>query len=252
MQKYITRALLGALVLSGACKEGLSAPSQDALVAGTQQPVQNLVTGILATDRGQASAFSYLLYGETMARNSARIDPNEPRYINELIAVPIDNSDFIGSSGWTNGFQTARASNQLLTGRDARRDGARAIRPRCAVSCRRSRRWTTSESCSCAIRLALRSRATIRRRSIHSERRVPCSRTSRRFSIPATRTSPPAALMRRCRSRCRAATPDERRLHEDGESRAVQPRPRRRSGRDARVRPADAMLDVLRRRRSRR
>jgi hypothetical protein len=116
MHKYITRALLGALVLSGACKEGLSAPSQDNLVAGTQQPVQNLVTGILATDRGQASAFSYLLYGETMARNSARIDPNEPRYINELIAVPIDNSDFIGSSGWTPGFQTARASNQLLTG----------------------------------------------------------------------------------------------------------------------------------------
>jgi starch-binding outer membrane protein, SusD/RagB family len=116
MQKYITRALLGALVLSGACKEGLSAPSQDALVAGSSQPVQNLVTGILATDRTQASAFSYLLYGETMARNSARIDPNEPRYINELIAVPIDNSDFIGSSGWTGGFQTARAANQLLTG----------------------------------------------------------------------------------------------------------------------------------------
>ena len=116
MQKYITRALLGALVLSGACKEGLSAPSQDALVAGSSQPVQNLVTGILATDRSQASAFSYLLYGETMARNSARIDPNEPRFINELIAVPIDNSDFIGTSGWTGGFQTVRASNQLLTG----------------------------------------------------------------------------------------------------------------------------------------
>ena len=116
MQKYITRALIGALAFSGACKEGLSAPSQDNLVAGSQQPVQNLVTGILATDRGQASTFAYLLYPETMARNTARIDPNEPRFINELIAVPIDNSDFIGASGWTNGFQTARASNQLLTG----------------------------------------------------------------------------------------------------------------------------------------
>lgn len=116
MHRYITRALLGALVVSAACNEGLSAPSQDALVAGTQQPVQNLVTGILATDRGQGSAFAYILYPETMARNTAYLTTNEPRFINELIGVPIDPSDFIGASGWTNGFQTARASNQLLTG----------------------------------------------------------------------------------------------------------------------------------------
>jgi starch-binding outer membrane protein, SusD/RagB family len=112
----IKAALAGVLVLCGACKEGLSAPSQDAIVAGSAQPLQNLVTGIAATDRGQGSAFAYLLYPETMARNTARIDPNEPRFINELIAVPIDNSDFIGSSGWTAGFQTARAANQLLSG----------------------------------------------------------------------------------------------------------------------------------------
>src|SRR4051812_42452229 len=116
MKKTNIAALAGALFLCGACKEGLSAPSQDAIVAGSAQPLQNLVTGILATDRGQASAFSYLLYPETMARNTARLDTNEPRYVNELIAVPIDNSDFIGSSGWTAGFQTARASNQLLSG----------------------------------------------------------------------------------------------------------------------------------------
>jgi hypothetical protein len=116
MQKHIIGTLIGALAVCAACHEPLSSPSQDALVAGSAQPVQNLVTGILATDRGQGSAFSYILYPETMARNTARIDPNEPRFINELIAVPIDNSDFIGSSGWTAGYQTARASNQLLTG----------------------------------------------------------------------------------------------------------------------------------------
>jgi hypothetical protein len=116
MQKHIFGALIGALAVCSACREPLSSPSQDALVAGSAQPVQNLVTGILATDRTQGTAFSYLLYPETMARNTARIDPNEPRFINELIAVPIDNSDFIGSSGWTGGYQTARASNQLLTG----------------------------------------------------------------------------------------------------------------------------------------
>lgn len=116
MKKQTFAALAGALVFCGACKEGLSAPSQDAIVAGSAQPVQNLVTGVLATDRGQASAFSNLLYPETMARNTAYLTTNEPRFINELIAVPIDNSDFIGSSGWTAGYQTARAANQLLTG----------------------------------------------------------------------------------------------------------------------------------------
>jgi starch-binding outer membrane protein, SusD/RagB family len=117
MHRHLLGTLLGALVVCGAaCSEPLSSPSQDALVAGSAQPVQNLVTGILATDRGQGSAFSYILYPETMARNTARIDPNEPRYINELIAVPIDNTDFIGTSGWTAGYQTARASDQLLTG----------------------------------------------------------------------------------------------------------------------------------------
>jgi hypothetical protein len=115
MKKLIT-GLAGALVLCGACREGLSAPSQDAIVAGSAQPLQNLVTGVAATDRGQASAFAYILYPETMARNTARIDPNEPRFINELIAVPIDNSDFIGASGWTAGYQTVRAADQILTG----------------------------------------------------------------------------------------------------------------------------------------
>ncbi|HEX4684516.1 MAG TPA: hypothetical protein VH277_17485 [Gemmatimonadaceae bacterium] len=116
MKKQTMAALAGVVFLCGACKEGLSAPSQDNIVAGSAQPVQNLVTGILATDRGQGTATSNLLYPETMARNTAYLTTNEPRFVNELIGVPIDNSDFIGSSGWTAGYQTARASNQLLTG----------------------------------------------------------------------------------------------------------------------------------------
>jgi len=113
--KKLIAAFAAALALCG-CNEGLAYPSQDAIVAGTAQPIQNLVTGVAATDRGQASAFSYLLYPETMARNTAYLTTNEPRFVNELIAVPIDNSDFIGTSGWTAGFQTARAVNQILNG----------------------------------------------------------------------------------------------------------------------------------------
>ncbi len=113
MKKTIV-ALVGALTLTTACKDSLSAPSQDQVVAGSAQPVQNLVTGIVAQDRASASAFSYLLYPETEARNTVRIDPNEPRFINELIAVPIDPSDFIGGSGWNGYYSAIRAANQFI------------------------------------------------------------------------------------------------------------------------------------------
>jgi hypothetical protein len=108
-------ALAGVLALCGACKDSLNAPSQDNIVAGTAQPLQNLVTGVIAQDRASAMAFSYLLYPETEARNSVRIDPNEPRFISELIAVPIDPTDFIGGSGWTAYYAGIRAANQLIT-----------------------------------------------------------------------------------------------------------------------------------------
>lgn len=116
MTKRHLAALAAALAFTGACNEGLSAPSQDAIVAGSAQPIQNLVTGVVASDRSNGSAFSYLLYPETMARNTVRIDPNEPRFINELINVPIDNSDFIGGSGWSGQYQTIRAAQQIIAG----------------------------------------------------------------------------------------------------------------------------------------
>jgi len=94
--KTTIAAMAAALALCAGCKDSLSAPSQDNVVAGTAQPIQNLVTGVIAQDRASAMAFSYLLYPEGEARNSLRIDSNEPRFINELIAVPIDPSDFIG------------------------------------------------------------------------------------------------------------------------------------------------------------
>jgi hypothetical protein len=113
MKKTIA-AMLATIALCASCKDALNAPSQDNVVAGSAQPIQNLVTGIIATDRSAAMTFGYLLYPETEARNTVRIDPNEPRFINELIAVPIDPSDFIGASTWTGFYQAIRASNQLI------------------------------------------------------------------------------------------------------------------------------------------
>ena len=114
MKKFI--AGLSVLAVCAACKEPLGSPSLDNVLAGSAQPLQNLVTGIIAQDRVNATRFAYLLYPETQARNTLRIDSNEPRYINELINLPIDPSDFIGGSGWTEGYQTIRSANALLNG----------------------------------------------------------------------------------------------------------------------------------------
>jgi len=113
MKKFIA-GFTAVLAVCAACKEPLGSPSRDNVVAGTAQPLQNLVTGVIAQDRTQATRFAYLLYLETEARNTLRMDSNEPRYINELIGVPIDPSDFIGGAGWTEGYQTIRAANLLL------------------------------------------------------------------------------------------------------------------------------------------
>ncbi|HZI41957.1 MAG TPA: hypothetical protein VFD67_09650, partial [Gemmatimonadaceae bacterium] len=112
--KNVIAAVVASLALCAGCKDSLSAPSQDNVVAGTAQPIQNLVTGVVAQDRAAAVAFSYLLFPETEARNTLRIDSNEPRYINELIAVPIDPSDFIGGSAWNAYYTAIRAANQVI------------------------------------------------------------------------------------------------------------------------------------------
>ena len=108
-------ALAGTLVLAGACREPLGTPNEDAPVQGAPVTTQNLVGGVVSQGRINGSAFSYLLYPEGLARNALRPDPNEPRYISELIAIPIDNSDFLGGSGWTGFYQGIRSANQALT-----------------------------------------------------------------------------------------------------------------------------------------
>jgi hypothetical protein len=112
--KQTIAAVASVLVLASACKEPLSAPNEDAPLASSTQPLQNLVTGVLAQDRASAGAFSYLLYPEGLARNALRPDPNEPRFVSDLIAQSADPSAFIGGSGWNAYFTTIRAANLLI------------------------------------------------------------------------------------------------------------------------------------------
>ena len=112
--KNTLAAMTSMLLLAAACKEPLSAPNEDLPVAGPPQTVQSLTTGVIAQDRSASSAFSYLLYPEGMARNALRPDPNEPRFVSELLFLPMDNSDFIGSSGFSGYFTGIRAANQFI------------------------------------------------------------------------------------------------------------------------------------------
>ncbi len=114
MVKKTTAALAAAVVLAGACSEPLGVANQDAPVLGAPVNVQNLVAGVVSQGRVAASTFGYLLYGEGFARNALRVDPNEGRYVGELIAVPFDPSDFLGASGWTAFFQGIRSANQAI------------------------------------------------------------------------------------------------------------------------------------------
>lgn len=114
MKKTIV-ALAGMLVLAGACNEPLGAPNEDSPVLGAPVTAQNLVGGVVAQVRTSNGTFAYLLYPAGLARNALRADPNEPRYISELISVPFDNSDFLGGSGWTAFFQGIRSANQAIS-----------------------------------------------------------------------------------------------------------------------------------------
>lgn len=108
-------ALAGGLVVAlGACKDNPAAPSTDRVVAGSQQTLQSLITGLNAQDRASAGVTSYLVYGDIMARDAIRLDPNETRWMTEFYEAPPDPSDFIGGSQWTGYYTAIRAVQNIL------------------------------------------------------------------------------------------------------------------------------------------
>lgn len=114
MKKPILALAGGLVVALGACKDNPAAPSTDRVVAGSQQTLQSLATGVNAQDRASAAAFSYLAYGDIMARDAIRLDPNETRYMTEFYEAPPDPSDFIGGAQWTGYYTAIRAVQNIL------------------------------------------------------------------------------------------------------------------------------------------
>lgn len=113
MKKYIAAALTSTLVLAGACQDNPAAPSRDNVVAGSQQTLQSLATGIIAQDRANYGG-NYFLWGGIMARDAIVPTANESRFVTEFYVTPPDPSDFIGGSQWTGYYQLLRASQLLL------------------------------------------------------------------------------------------------------------------------------------------
>jgi len=114
MKKY-TIALAGGLVLlAGACQDNPVSPSRDRVVAGSAQSLQTLMTGFLASDRQASAAQSYYAMPGIMARDVARLDPNETRSITEVVETPPDPSDFVGGAQWTFYYIAIRAAHSIL------------------------------------------------------------------------------------------------------------------------------------------
>lgn len=115
MHRILTLATVSGLALLAAgCVDNPAAPGVDRVVAGSQQTLQSLATGVIADDRAAVAAQSYLAYGNIMARDVVRPDPNEPRWTSEFYEQPPDPSDFIGGTQWTGYYQTIRSIHSLL------------------------------------------------------------------------------------------------------------------------------------------
>jgi hypothetical protein len=121
MKKYIYVLLAGVLVSAG-CKDSTAVNPQDAPTADAlsgelrRASLQTLAIGVLAADRqtfvGTGSAYPIL--AEIYARNIYRLDPSEPRYLNETIINTPDRGSFAGGGGWTGQYITIRQTNTLL------------------------------------------------------------------------------------------------------------------------------------------
>ena len=71
---------------------------------------------LLAADRqtfvGTGSAYPIL--ANILARDIYRLDPSEPRYLNETIVNTADRGSFAGGGGWAGQYVTIRQANTLL------------------------------------------------------------------------------------------------------------------------------------------
>jgi hypothetical protein len=121
MKKYIFALLSGVLLTTG-CADSTAvrpqdAPTSDALAGELRKSsLQTLAVALLAADRqtfvGTGSAYPIL--ANIYARDIYRLDPSEPRYLNETIVATPDRGSFAGGGGWAGQYVTIRQANTIL------------------------------------------------------------------------------------------------------------------------------------------
>lgn len=111
MKKFTIATLAGIVLAAGACKDNPAAPSVDRVVAGSQQTLQSLVSGIIAQDR--IAVGGYFRAGGVMARDAVVPSANEPRNVTEFYETQPDPSGF-GAAQWTDYYTMIRGAHNLL------------------------------------------------------------------------------------------------------------------------------------------
>jgi starch-binding outer membrane protein, SusD/RagB family len=121
MKRY-TLALLAGMLVAAGCKDSTAvnpqdAPKADALAGPLiKSGLQTLAIALLSSDRqtfvGTGSAYPIL--ANIYARDIYRLDPSEPRYLNETIQATPDRGSFAGGGGWTGQYVTIRQANTML------------------------------------------------------------------------------------------------------------------------------------------
>jgi starch-binding outer membrane protein, SusD/RagB family len=119
MKRYKTIGLAAAVALAAGCKDNPVANPIDNPVVGGQVSLQQLVTGVLASDRSAITGFAYRTEPEIFARDVYRIDASEPRFVQETLGGNPDPGSFSGSGAWAAYYTAIRAGNSLLLGLDA-------------------------------------------------------------------------------------------------------------------------------------
>jgi hypothetical protein len=120
MKRYTTIALAAAALVAAGCKDNpvanpIDAPTVGALAGAlTRVTLQQLATGVLAQDRAQATGFAYVLEAEIFARDAYRIDPSEPRFVQETLQGNPDPGSFAGGGAWTGYYTAIRAANNVI------------------------------------------------------------------------------------------------------------------------------------------
>jgi hypothetical protein len=122
MKKYTFALLAGVIMVAAGCKDSTAVRPQDAPTADALQgelrraSLQTLAIALLAADRqtfvGTGSAYPIL--ANIYARDIYRLDPSEPRYLNETIVATPDRGSFAGGGGWAGQYVTIRQANTLL------------------------------------------------------------------------------------------------------------------------------------------